>query len=80
MGTSVNTIFASISFADCLLKPLGCITALRDTLTLAVYCILSRFSVPCAFGAKVATKKRVLGGHALCGCYCIQNSAFIEAS
>jgi hypothetical protein len=34
--------------------------------------------VPCAFGAKVAAKKRALGGHALYGCYYIPNSAFKE--
>ena len=38
------------------------------------------FCVPCAFGAKVATKKRVLGGHALYGCYCIPNNAFLEVT
>jgi hypothetical protein len=42
MSTSINTFFASISFADCLLKALGRITALRGTRNLAVYCILSR--------------------------------------
>jgi hypothetical protein len=42
MGTSINTFFASISFADCLLNPFVRITALRSTGNLAVYCILSR--------------------------------------